>query len=254
MGPGYLSDGTTTLDLIPVRKDGVGYMYDKISGKLFGKEETGNFIIGPDKVPQPTYIQDGLIFHLDGINIGNNEGYWTDLVDGVKFNIPAGVTHEDDHFIFAKSHGMMQADTLIDWDAKTCHLEICLSGWTGANQMFIFDSRNDLGIALGSIKTNVLIFGHGQRQYGRNRDFKCTSMLSTISVNNTLAYQNASACELVSDTYWGGGGSGITIGSRGSAMIYTGTIYSVRCYNRHLTEDEICHNFAVDARRFNITT
>lgn len=49
MGTCYLSDGTTTLDLIPVRKDGVGYMYDKISGRLFGREETGNFIIGPDK-------------------------------------------------------------------------------------------------------------------------------------------------------------------------------------------------------------
>ena len=48
MGPCYLSDGTTTLDLIPVRKDGVGYMYDKISGRMFGREETGNFIVGND--------------------------------------------------------------------------------------------------------------------------------------------------------------------------------------------------------------
>ena len=42
-------DGKTELDLIPVRKDGVGYMYDRVSGKLFGNIGTGSFVIGPDK-------------------------------------------------------------------------------------------------------------------------------------------------------------------------------------------------------------
>lgn len=37
------------LNLIPVRKDGVGFMYDKVSGELFGNAGTGAFIIGPDK-------------------------------------------------------------------------------------------------------------------------------------------------------------------------------------------------------------
>lgn len=33
---------------IPVVKNGVGYMYDKVSGQLFGNAGTGNFILGPD--------------------------------------------------------------------------------------------------------------------------------------------------------------------------------------------------------------
>ena len=38
------------VDMIPVRKDGVGYMYDKISGQLFGNAAgKGAFVIGPDK-------------------------------------------------------------------------------------------------------------------------------------------------------------------------------------------------------------
>lgn len=45
MGDTYITDGVTTLDLIPVRKNGKGYMYDRISGELFG---TGDFIVGPD--------------------------------------------------------------------------------------------------------------------------------------------------------------------------------------------------------------
>lgn len=49
IGPTTISDGTTTLDLIPVRKDGVGYMYDKNSGQLIGNSaSSGAFVLGPD--------------------------------------------------------------------------------------------------------------------------------------------------------------------------------------------------------------
>lgn len=37
-------------DLIPVRKDGVGYMYDKIGGELYGNAGTGSFTYGSDVV------------------------------------------------------------------------------------------------------------------------------------------------------------------------------------------------------------
>ena len=36
-------------DFIPVRVVTVGYMYDRVSGQLFGNAGTGAFIIGPDK-------------------------------------------------------------------------------------------------------------------------------------------------------------------------------------------------------------
>lgn len=45
-----ISQGSNVImDLIPVRKDGVGYMYDKISGNLYSKSGSGEFILGPDK-------------------------------------------------------------------------------------------------------------------------------------------------------------------------------------------------------------
>ena len=36
------------LNFIPVRVGNVGYMYDKVSGKLFENQGTGNFILGQD--------------------------------------------------------------------------------------------------------------------------------------------------------------------------------------------------------------
>lgn len=41
-------DDVLMLDFIPVRKGNVGYMYDKVSGELFGNAGTGQFILGPD--------------------------------------------------------------------------------------------------------------------------------------------------------------------------------------------------------------
>ena len=44
-----IRNGEKVADIIAVRKDGVGYMYDRVSGQLFGNAGTGEFIIGPDK-------------------------------------------------------------------------------------------------------------------------------------------------------------------------------------------------------------
>ena len=37
----------TMMSLIPVVKDNIGYMYDKVSGTLFGNAGAGSFIVGP---------------------------------------------------------------------------------------------------------------------------------------------------------------------------------------------------------------
>lgn len=51
IGSCYISNGTTVMDLIPVRKNGVGYFYDRITRELKGNETgSGAFIIGPDVV------------------------------------------------------------------------------------------------------------------------------------------------------------------------------------------------------------
>lgn len=43
-------DGSIIRDMIPVRKGNIGYMYDKVSGRMFGNvHTTGYAIIGPDK-------------------------------------------------------------------------------------------------------------------------------------------------------------------------------------------------------------
>lgn len=43
------SGGALVRDYVPVRVGSVGYMYDRVSGTLFGNAGTGSFTIGPDE-------------------------------------------------------------------------------------------------------------------------------------------------------------------------------------------------------------
>lgn len=45
----WTKGGDVVLDLIPVRKGGEGFVYDRVSGRLMGNSGTGRFILGPDK-------------------------------------------------------------------------------------------------------------------------------------------------------------------------------------------------------------
>ena len=49
-------NGVLVRDFIPVRKGTVGYLYDRVSGKLFGNAGTGDFVLGQDVV-QVEYIE-----------------------------------------------------------------------------------------------------------------------------------------------------------------------------------------------------
>lgn len=46
-----MRNGVLVRDYIPVRKGTVGYLYDRVTGKLFGNAGTGDFVLGPDVVP-----------------------------------------------------------------------------------------------------------------------------------------------------------------------------------------------------------
>ena len=73
-------DGVLVRDLIPVRVGQTGYMYDRVSKRLFGNQGTGSFGLGPD-VAKPViglygmrqityvpsdYVTDGIVAWYDG--------------------------------------------------------------------------------------------------------------------------------------------------------------------------------------------
>lgn len=69
-------------DFIPVRYRGVGYLYDRVSGRLFGNQGSGEFVIGADVRHAKDYVQNGLAYNFDAIENGNNPSGWVDLIGG----------------------------------------------------------------------------------------------------------------------------------------------------------------------------
>ena len=55
----YDANNVLVRDYIPVRKGTVGYLYDRVSGKLFGNAGTGDFVLGTDVVPVEYLQSDG---------------------------------------------------------------------------------------------------------------------------------------------------------------------------------------------------
>lgn len=116
---------TLVRDFIPVRIGSVGYMYDKVSDRLFGNSGTGSFILGPDVagwpgvtgkpkvssirrqmiqlMPKKLSVYDGmgtknLYFHLSGQDAPVN-GKWVDRIRNSQWTL-TGVTHTDDYYYF----------------------------------------------------------------------------------------------------------------------------------------------------------
>ncbi len=70
-------DGVLVRDLIPVRKNGVGYLYDKITQKMFGNEFYTSFGIGKDKEKSlPILRRINNYFTRHDLFCINAEKYW----------------------------------------------------------------------------------------------------------------------------------------------------------------------------------
>lgn len=85
--------GVKILDLIPVRKKTVGYMYDRVSGKLFGNAGSGDFVLGPDVVPVEYIESTGTQWIDTGVKVADPSTISISVdSDGVT---PFGVIHNN---------------------------------------------------------------------------------------------------------------------------------------------------------------
>lgn len=81
--------GVLVRDYIPVRKNGVGYLYDRVSKTLFGNAGTGAFVIGPDvaTIGMPEKFADygdrvrKIPQSLDSLPLEDEEKTWCIFVD-----------------------------------------------------------------------------------------------------------------------------------------------------------------------------
>lgn len=84
------SNGEKVMELIPVRVGQIGYMYDKVSGELFGNAGTGSFILGNDVEPNLPYDSQVEYLESNGTQyIDSGIECTSDLSVKFKFMVPS---------------------------------------------------------------------------------------------------------------------------------------------------------------------
>lgn len=197
------------------------------------------------------YIENGLIFHLDGKNTGPLEGYWTDLIGGVAFRIENGVERTNNGFIFPESSsavymlGISKVNLIATDDTFTIEV-VMTAGTSGTRYIFAGGSGTDIALVMSG--------GSLTAREARNTRFVTTNSvnLSTYSITHYYALQNLIELNSSGTDYWAAVSGNAQVGGWRTDRQFVGTICDIRIYNRVLTKDEIRANQQIDIIRYGI--
>ena len=200
-------------------------------------------------IPIPSadaYVQDGLVFQLDGIDKGNVEGAWVDRKAGKQFTLNNCIVNSD-NIQFNGTDSSAVYNQLLDFGTTTT-LEV------------VFTREKVFGTIISSGDKIQLIAlqendGYKYRYFSGNQVtgmvFPDTTTIHTLSIPTSgrpILDQIAQPKTFkdfytVSDTNTHVGGN---------PSYSKGKIYSIRIYNRNLTSAEMMKNQMIDIERFNI--
>ena len=200
------------------------------------------------------YVQDGLVLHLDGIEKGETDGLWESLVGTTYYTL-------NTHSIVERNAVVMDGAGVISgtnsvhvaWGSGT--IEVCYERLSGSGSgILIYAGSSGVGLIVGA---SAYAFGIGTGTSGKNQwpYGATTPTLATVSVSTDRLKVNGNT---ISGTKvannWGSANSACPIGGRTSGTKYylNARIYSIRKYNRLLTEAEMLQNQKVDNIRFNL--
>lgn len=195
------------------------------------------------------YVQDGLVLHLDGIEKGDTANAWTSLVGGYKFTATGSP-------VFNANNVQFDGSSRLGNNSFTAPLA------NGATIEVVFSNEGTIGVIFsptaGSKKIAAGLFSTGfiWNIYSNGDRYPVIDQ-GSISVNYDRCLYNGVAQSSNGNSYFiSSAGTVNSIGCRyysGSYQSYfTGKIYSIRIYNRKLTEAEQLQNRNVDFLRFGI--
>ena len=260
----FISNGQVVGDFIPVRVGNVGYMYDKVTGKLFGNLGAGNFILGPDIV-ENQYVTDGLISMWDAEwNDGvcshvSTTRKWNDIVSGYNLKLASGTPNwEAKANVINGKWGIVSPELQALFKAankNNLSYELCFSALPNINATVL-----GFNMVTNGIITNANTIGDWcwSGNWIPSNKFK-TTRKGTLSVvrngqtgrtdvyadGETFGGKTGSSGDPTGRTF----GIGYGYGQWNNAPTNI-KIHCIRLYNRMLTADEIQKNKDIDINRF----
>lgn len=215
--------------------------------------------IDVDVWPRPnTYIQDGLIFFLDGRDF--TSGSWVDKVGNSSFALTDCVKDGNGvKFNGTSSHGTTDAN--LSFPSQQYTIEMVVKGEkevsASSDSQIIFNTKNSGDFALGfnmAGAARYYTFQAGTTNVNLGYLLPSALGVKRLSVNKNLCVVN----EEKITSYAGGAnwnvGTKVTIGANasGNNWYFKGTIYAIRIYNRLLSESEMKVNQMFDKANYNL--
>ena len=236
---------------------------EKIYNSLTGGSSSGGQE-EPELPPVDEYVTDGLILHYDAINnTGNGHSdtttTWTDLSGNGNDATITGGTWSDKYLSFTTSNGLNGVETKnnfpINFLGKTFNIVFNLTQVSSVEALFgARNSQNDGFMLFNYDKDDALEVD----TIGDQTRVKLGERLSADrNYNLTVTFDNGTVKlyidgALISTTSYTTGTINfpLTVFTAGTRSNSLGNVYSVKVYDRALTEDEVLQNNNVDRERF----
>ena len=208
-----------------------------------------------------SYIKNGLVFWLDGINRGGVSGQWKDIVNGRIATLTGTYIENTDNIYFPatspEGYGTFDSKLFVPYDEGTIETVVELTAYEGTGRPLVSFDNDRMG---GSISSQVSTgYGGAMRWYLHNGNMKCwrfpeesKSLVMTASSNIDRGICNGYSGEKIDTSSWAISSLSGMVAFRGSGNKFKGKMYSVRIYDRILSAEEMLHNQRVDNIRFNL--
>ena len=230
---------------------------DELKGQIGYGKDTSN--ISNSKVISETasmdYVQDGLVLLLDGIqNIrgghSTSTNVWEDL-SGNNYDVTMkNITINDNNMYFNGNDSKIYSEKALDVVSVEIVLEleeknryVYIASFGSNSKSMAWSPVEDKGFSLGNVKKRYFV----ENLYKKNS--------ISVQYNPDLMYLNSEKLtnNLAGESWSSPSSYPIAFGFYGNnAYRMKGKIYSIRIYNRALTQDEINHNYEMDKKRFGI--
>lgn len=243
--------------------------YNESTGVVNIAEVTGAIEITAQQI---TYIQDGLVFNLDGLNRGDTAGHWVDLVGNVDFAL-TDCTENTDNVAFngSSSKGVSSGSLNVNCEVGTIEslFDVSSSNFPTSVQCVLTNNIDDgisIGLGLGGNSPIKPVYCYANDKSGSvpvtglfgYNDVITTKQQVSIAkgagFRNGLTLSDPYPTQKISFTV--DSTTPLAIGYRkrsSSENFMKGQIFAIRVYNRVLTAEERAQNYRVDAKRFNLS-
>ena len=222
-------------------------------------------------IPIPSadaYVQDGLVFQLDGIDKGNVEGAWVDRKAGRQFTLNNCIVNSDNiEFNGTDSEAIDNDNYTLPTVPENYTIEVVLY-YGGGSGILTQNSTttsygNPMMVSLYSAAYYLTIGRHlyAVEALPENK-YMCLQALAKGSSNTTQVNCNGDVLasrkgndSIIDNNFFAYGRPSVGcvwIDSTEKSGQLLGKVYSIRLYNRLLTEEERYNNMVVDYMRFRI--